>query len=390
MSVDRRLSPRKEMILRALVEQYVRTAEPVGSKWLADRLSVAHGSGYAPATVRNELSALEEDGLIHQPHISAGRVPTDLGYRYFVERLMGESQLSIEEQRLIGHQFFQVQRQLDEWVRLTASVMAQALQSAAIVTPPRGAIARIKHFELLSLQESLALMVLVLEDGSVQQERLTLDEPYRQEDLSAIAQRFNELFSGADAETLGRIAVRQEPDLSLDERSIIESLARLLVQASLLLPEAVYHEGLANLLRGDEFAHGDPERIRAVVDALERHRFLPDIAPRVMAGEGVQVIIGAETNDSAMSGMSVIAARYGAPGGPSGMLGIVGPTRMQYGRAIAVVRHLTQVLNDLLAEAYAETYETGASGAGPPDETPETEVAETVEWRETDDRAPEG
>lgn len=379
MSVDRRLSPRKEVILRALVEQYVRTGEPVGSKVLADRLSAIHGPGYGAATVRNELSALEEDGLIHQPHISAGRMPTDLGYRYFVERLMGESsQLSIEEQRLIGHQFFQVQRQLDEWVRLTASVMAQALQSAAIITPPQSVNAQIKHFELLSLHDALALLVLVMDDGSVQQERLALDQPYRQEDLSAIARRFNGLFSGADTETLGRRAARLEPDLTPDERLVIDSLARLLGQASLFLPDAVYHEGLANLLRGDEFSHGDPERVRAVVDALERHRFLPDIAPRVMAGEGVQVIIGAESGSAPMAGMSVVAARYGAPGRPGGLLGIVGPTRMQYGRAIAVVRHLTQVLNDLLSEAYTETFETGA---GPPEETAGTPAV----WRDSAD-----
>jgi heat-inducible transcriptional repressor len=277
---------------------------------------------------------------------------------------MGESQLALEEQRLIGHQFFQVQRQLDEWVRLTASVMAQALQSAAIITPPRGVDSQIKHFELLLLYESVALIVLVLTDGSVQQERLALDEPYRQEDLSQIASRFNVLFAGADAETIRRVAARMEPDLSSDERLVIESLARLLSQASVLLPDAVYHEGLANLLRRDEFAHGDPERIREVVDALESHRFLPNIAPRVMAGEGVQVIIGSESGAGAMKDMSVVAARYGAPGRPSGLLGIVGPTRMQYGRAIAVVRHLTQVLNDLLAEAYTETFETGA---GPPE-----------------------
>jgi heat-inducible transcriptional repressor len=387
MSVDRRLSPRKEVILRALVEQYVRTAEPVGSKFLSDRLAAIHGSGYAAATVRNELSALEEEGLIHQPHISAGRVPTDLGYRYFVERLMGESQLSIEEQRLIGHQFFQVQRQLDEWVRLTASVMAQALQSAAIITPPRSAVAQIKHFELLSLYESLVLMVLVLADGSVQQERLALDESYRQEDLSHIARRFNDLFAGADAETLGRLAARLEPDLTPDERLVIDSLARLLNQSSLLLPDTAYHEGLANLLRRDEFARGDPERIREVVDALERHRFLPDIAPRVMAGEGVQVIIGSETGSGAMKDMSVVAARYGAPGRPGGLLGVVGPTRMQYGRAIAIVRHLTQVLNDLLAEAYTETFEMGAS---PPDEE-EPEIS-PAEWRSVEERklAPDG
>src|SRR5215469_15587014 len=140
------LSPRKELILRALVEQYIRTAEPVPSKQLSDQLAGVHGPGYASATVRNELAALEEAGLIAQPHISAGRVPTDLGYRYFVERLMRESRLSLDEQRQIHHQFYQVQHQLDEWVRLTASVMAQLLQSAAIVTPPRATQARLKHF----------------------------------------------------------------------------------------------------------------------------------------------------------------------------------------------------------------------------------------------------
>src|SRR5262249_268046 len=170
MAAERRLSQRKEAILRALVEEYTRTAEPVASKQLSDQLAGTYGPGYASATVRNELATLEEEGLIYQPHVSAGRVPTDLGYRYFVERLMGESRFSVDEERLIRHQFHQVQHQLDEWVRLTASVMAQALQSAAIITPPRGmpprgAQPKVKHFELLALYDAVALLVLVLQDG---------------------------------------------------------------------------------------------------------------------------------------------------------------------------------------------------------------------------------
>ena len=334
----------------------MRTAEPVASKLLSDRLAAIFGAGYASATVRNELAALEEEGLIYQPHISAGRMPTDLGYRYFVERLMGDSQLSLEEQRLIGHQFYQVQRQLDEWVRLTASVMAQALHSAAIITPPRSAIAQVKHFELLSLYETIALIVLVMEDGSVQQERLALDEPYRQDELSHIARRLNERFSRADAETVRRRAAQMDYDLASDERLIVDSLIRMLTQASLSLPDSVYHEGLANLLRRDEFTRGDPDRIRDVVEALERNSFVPAIAPQVMEADGVQVIIGGESGSEALKDISVVAARYGAKGRPSGLLGVVGPTRMQYGRAVAVVRYLTQVLNDLLAETYSETY----------------------------------
>src|SRR5215475_5828675 len=201
---EQRLSPRKEVILRSLVEHYIRTAEPVASKQISDQLQRIYGPGYASATIRNELADLEEDGLIYQPHVSAGRVPTDLGYRYFVERLMGESQLALEEQRLIRHQFYQVQHQLDEWVRLTVSVMAQALQSAAIITPPRGAQPRVKHFELLALYDAVALLVLVLQDGTVRQERLVLDEPTKQEELSRLASRHNEHFREATADTVSR------------------------------------------------------------------------------------------------------------------------------------------------------------------------------------------
>ncbi|MEO7002376.1 MAG: heat-inducible transcriptional repressor HrcA [Ktedonobacterales bacterium] len=357
MTAERRLNQRKEAILRALVEEHVRTGEPVASKQLSDQLARAYGPGYASATVRNELATLEEDGLIYQPHISAGRVPTDLGYRYFVERLMVESQLSLDEQRLIGHQFYQVQHRLDEWVRLTASVLAQALQSAAIVTPPRGASAnqaRLKHFELLSLYETVALIVLVLEDGAVRQERVMLEEARNQDELSALAQWLNSRLKRATAQTLNALAQSSATSgatASADERLVLETLARLLTQADIFTPETFYHDGIVELLRRAEFAHADSERIRNVVEALERNSFLPAIAPQVMAAEGVQVIIGGENDADPLKDMSVIVARYGVEG-QSGLLGVIGPTRMQYSRAIAVVRYMTQTLNDLLADTY--------------------------------------
>lgn len=352
MPPSHELSTRKEVILRALVEEYVRTAGPIASKQLSDQLASIYGPGYASATVRNELAGLEEEGLIYQPHISAGRVPTDLGYRYFVERLMSDSQLSLEEQRLIRHQFYQVQHQLDEWVRLTASVMAQALQSAAIITPPRGGHVRFKHFELLSLYDAVVLLVLVLDDGSVRQERLLLDEPATQDELSRIARRLNDRLQGADAKVVRRLAKNDGYLLTPNERIVAESLARMLSHLDVLSPDAFYHDGIVQLLQRDEFAHGDPERIRQVVEALERNRFLPAIAPQVMASEGVQVIIGGENRADELKDMSVVVSRYGVEGQASGLLGIVGPRRMQYGRAIAVVRYMTEMLNDLLSELY--------------------------------------
>src|SRR5215813_5904324 len=352
MAAERRLTPRKEVILRALIEEYTRTAEPIASKQLSDQLARIHGPGYASATVRNELAALEEEGLIYQPHVSAGRVPTDLGYRYFVERLMGESRLSLDEQRLIRHQFYQVQHQLDEWVRLTVSVMAQALQSAAIITTPRGAQPQVKHFELLALYDAVALLVLVLQDGTVRQERLVLDGPTTQEELSRLASRYNERFREATAEVVSRWLQANVEYLSSNERIALESLARMLTQFDVHTPDAFYSEGILQLLRREEFARANPERIRQVVEALERHRFIPALAPQVMEAEGVQVIIGGENSAEELKDMSVVVARYGVQGRASGLLGIVGPMRMQYGRAIAVVRYMTEVLNDLLSELY--------------------------------------
>jgi heat-inducible transcriptional repressor len=351
---DDDLTSRQEAILRALVQEYVRTAEPVASKHLSDRLAIL-GPGYSAATVRNELGDLEERGLILQPHLSAGRVPTDLGYRYFVERLMGESLLSLDEQRLIRHQFYQVQRHLDEWVRLTASVLAHALQSAAVITPPRGSQTRLKHFELLSLYDAVALLVLVLEDGTVEQERLLLDAPASQEELSRLARRLNDLFHLADAMTVRGSALSD--DFSPDEQLVADSLARLLLRHAVLAPDSFYQDGIVQLLDRDEFTRLGSEgertaRIRKVVEVLERNRFLPAIAPQVMAAAGVQVIIGAENELDALKDMTVIASRYGVEGQVGGLIGIVGPTRMQYGRAIAVVRYMTEVLNDLLSEMY--------------------------------------
>src|SRR5947209_14847053 len=202
------LSERKQQILRALVEEYIHTATPVASEALVRKYRLNLSS----ATVRHELAGLEEATLIYQPHTSAGRVPTDLGYRYFVEHLMRESALSMAEQRLIRHQFYQVQDQLDQWVRLTASVMARLLHSAAVMTSPRSTEGRLKHFEILSVTELSAHLVLVLMDGTVKQQRLLLEAPYHQEESSALAVHLNELFQNKSAAEVDRML--QQQDLS--------------------------------------------------------------------------------------------------------------------------------------------------------------------------------
>src|SRR5690348_7242413 len=218
------LSQRKQQVLRALVEEYIHTATPVASETLVRK----YGLNYSSATVRHELAGLEEAHLIYQPHTSAGRVPTDLGYRYFVEHLMQESALSLDEQRLIRHQFYQVQDQLDQWVRLTASVMAHLLHSAAVMTPPRSNEGRLKHFEVLSVTELSAHLVLVLTDGTVKQQRLLLDKPIEQEEFSGSAPHLNQLFENKNASEV--LEMLERHDFSATDHLIGMTIARMLEQ----------------------------------------------------------------------------------------------------------------------------------------------------------------
>ncbi len=345
------LSQRKQQILRALVEEYIYTATPVASETLVRKYSFSFSS----ATVRHELAGLEEAGLIYQPHTSAGRVPTDLGYRYFVEHLMRESALSLDEQRLIRHQFYQVQDQLDQWVRLTASVMARLLHNAAVMTSPRSTQGQLKHFEILSVTELSAHLVLVLMDGTVKQQRLLLEAPYHQEELSAVATHLNELFQHKSAVEVNEIL--RHSDLSGVEHLVGSTIAHILEQHGDPLGDVFYREGVVNILEQPEYSRMGPEeerneRVRKVMEVLEQNRFLPALASHLRESDGVQVIIGGENEWDEMKDVSLVVARYGQEGGIGGLLGVVGPTRMQYSRAIAVVRYMTQVMNELLAEVY--------------------------------------
>ncbi|HVB72799.1 MAG TPA: heat-inducible transcriptional repressor HrcA [Ktedonobacteraceae bacterium] len=345
------MSQRKQDILRALVEEYIHSATPVASETLVRKYRL----NYSSATVRHELAGLEEAHLIYQPHTSAGRVPTDLGYRYFVEHLMLESALSLNEQRLIRHQFYQVQDQLDQWVRLTASVMARLLHSAAVMTSPRANIGFLKHFEVLAVTDLSAHLVLVLRDGTVKQQRLLLDTPIDQAELSAMTARLNQLYQGKSAQEVAALLARY--DFTPVERLIATTISHILEQHGDPLGDIFYREGVINILEQPEYSRMGPEeerneRVRKVMEVLEQNRFLPVLASQLRTSDGVQVIIGGENEWDEMRDVSLVVARYGQEGKVGGLLGVIGPTRMQYGRAIAVVRYMTQVMNELLAEMY--------------------------------------
>ncbi len=360
------LSPRKQQILRALVEEYIHNASPVASEALVRK----YGLPFSSATVRNELAGLEEANLIHQPHTSAGRVPTDLGYRFFVEHLMQESALSLDEQRLIRHMFYQVQDQLDQWVRLTASVMARLLHSAAVMTPPRSSEGHFKHAEVLSVTDLSAHLVVVFIDGTVTQQRLLLEAPTQQEELSAITARLNPLFQSKDAVEINAVLISLDP--TPVERLIGNTIVRILELHGSMQGNDAYSEDMVNILDPLVFQsslHVNPEdergervrkvmeemehrRLQQVMEEMEQKRILPALASHLSETDGVQVIIGGENQWDEMKDVSLVLARYGQQGKVGGLLGVIGPTRMQYGRAVAVVRYMAQVMDELLADVY--------------------------------------
>jgi len=340
------LSPRQREILRILVQEYVATAEPVASGTL-QRVS---DLGVSSATLRSELAHLEDLGYLEQPHTSAGRVPSVRGYRYFVEQLMGQQDLPAPERRMIMHQFHQIRLNLDQWMELTAAVLAQAAQAASLVTPPHSVRAQFKHLELISTHETLCLMILVLRDGSVHQEMLGVTSDLDQLALSAVSNQLNVLLADMTADD---IVKSQHPELlALTgwKREVLTRVTQLMVAAEERAVDQIYRDGLMNIFSEPEFQ--DIGRSMHVMDMIERRHLLQRILGRTLNTTGVQIIIGGEGPYDELYDVSLVLSPYGIPDRASGVLGVLGPTRMQYGRAISAVRYVAQMLNSLVTEVY--------------------------------------
>ena len=337
------LTERRAAILQLIIDDYVRSATPVGS----ENIVRTHGLGLSSATLRNEMARLEDEGYISHPHTSAGRVPSDKGYRYYVETLMQDTDIANEEKLRILHQFHQASMEIPEWLQLAASVLAQTAQNLAVVTAPRTASAKLKHLQLVGLSDMATLMVLVTEDIKVHQQVITLPEPVNQDQLNEVAGRLNQRIAGKGAE-----AIRESEDgvPPIDELLATHAAEMLAIEDNSQYAEP-HLEGLANVLRQPEFSRSD--RMLDVVEALEERNLSKVIPFETIGDEGVTVIIGAENRQDAMRDCSVVIARYSAgEGGPTGAIGVLGPTRMYYPRAIASVRYLGRLMSELMIKLY--------------------------------------
>lgn len=338
------LTERQRAILGLIVREYVATAQPVASKTLVEKYNL----GVSSATVRNEMAALEQMGYLTHPHTSAGRVPTERGYRYFVQCLMEQSELPEEEQRLIRHQFHQAHMDLDQWMRLAAAVLAHTAHTASLVTVPQAPQARLKHIELINISEALVLVILVTSAGLVRQQMVPQPQPpLPQETLNAIANKLNALFEGMTHQEVRR---RIGHDLTPFERSVADVVAQLMERIDSRSVGQIYRDGLLHVLRQPEFA--EAEAVRQLVEIIEGRTLLEHIIAEVNNTNGVQVIIGGEQPWEAIGDVSLVVSPYGVDGYAAGIMGVLGPQRMPYGRAVSVVRFVSDLMSHLLASMY--------------------------------------
>lgn len=344
------MSERRRLILRLVIQEFVETSVPVGSDLLARKYRLNVSS----ATVRNELAALEELGYLTHQHTSAGRIPTDAGYRYFVENLMDRAPLSPTEQRTIRHQFYQVRTELDQWIQLAGAVLARTAQNVAVVTPPRAYQSRFKHLELIAIHDTVVLLVLVLHDGTVRQQSMNLDRVRTQEELSRSAVRINERSHDQPLVRLEEMLVQdraQAPLFDDLERQVLEIVIGSMAQFEDQLSKALHSDGLMEALNQPEYA--EVTRVRQMLEIVQRGKGLGALIPQALASNGVQVVIGGEHGQHEMREYSVVLSRYGVAGSLAGVLGVIGPTRMAYPRTISTVRYISTVMSDLLGEMYS-------------------------------------
>lgn len=301
----------------------------------------------SPATIRHEMSALTEMGYLRQPHTSAGRIPTEDGYRVFVSTMMDQAELPQAVQNTILHQFYQAVPGTDQWMHLAASVLAHQSRVASMVTAPRADVPKFQHVELISTQGRQILMVLVLVGGEVSQQLLTLAEPVHQEKLSNTAARLNSVLVGRMVSEIGALPMRQD---ALEQDILILILGELRRTSESVSGE-IYTDGLTNMLAEPGFAGTDSAR--RAIKLLEERTTLQDLIARTTTNSavgGLQVLIGGEGGWEELSECSMVLARYGVPGLATGTLGVLGPMRMSYSRSIPTVRFVAGLLSDLVNE----------------------------------------
>jgi heat-inducible transcriptional repressor len=333
------LTPRQELILRKVLEGYLNSGQPVGSK------SLAGGLEWGPSTVRHELAVLEEHGLLAHPHTSAGRIPTDSGYRYFVDRLLPESRGRSLELTL-------TRREVDEALRVTTETLSQVTSLLAIVSAPPLETATIRHIEVLVLQPQVVMVVIITSTGGVSKRMFGFEAPVDSGLADWAASYLNEQLVGMG---LGARMLAQklaEPSLSASERTFLEVLSPAFTELAESAQSSLYVDGTVHLLREDRFH--DISELNGLMEMLERRVSLLGVLQQALSGRDLYVRIGQENELPALQSLAVIAAGYGLPQRRLGTVSVIGPVRMDYATAIRSVRDAAFELSRYVEDVYEE------------------------------------
>ncbi len=335
---------RKSTILRIIVGEYISSAVPVASEFITRNYDL----GVSPATIRNDMSRLEEEGYLTRPHTSAGTVPSGKAYRRFVEELPENIELTPEEQQRVRRSFLEVEEEIDKWLKVAAFIVSRMAGNVSLVTFPKAHKSRFKHLELVAIHEFLAMLILVLGETSVKQHLLSFTDPVSQEDLNTLANKLNGLMTGLTYAELAAL----EMQAGAREQRLIATIAEIMEAEDEVEYSQPYFEGLRRTLEQPEF--GQKEKLLNIMELVEMKDWLTPFMRRQLNQRGVQVVIGNESNVELLEDLSLVLNNYGVPRRVAGTIGVIGPTRMDYTRAICAVNCVSSVLNDLLSKVYCE------------------------------------
>jgi heat-inducible transcriptional repressor len=338
------LTPRQELILRKVVESYVEAGQPVASKLIAIDPAIDCG----PSTIRNELSLLEEYGLLAHPHTSAGRVPTDAGHRYVVDHLLRDDLPVLAPQMELSL----IRREVDEAMRVTTETLSKVTNLLAIVSAPAVSTATIRHVEVLALQPQVVMVVIITSAGGVSKYVCAFESAVDPGLISWAGEYFNERLVGHSLGARMLSARLADPTLPATERGFIDRLAPAFSQLSVSSEDTLYVDGTSRLLGAHKFT--DVTEINELMELLERRVALLEVMRAALGERGVYVRIGSENALPALHSLSIVASGYGLAQRKLGAVSVIGPVRMDYGRAISTVREAALQLSRFVEDVYDE------------------------------------
>jgi len=344
-----RIDERKQKVLLAIIQDYIATAEPVGSRTISRKYDL----GVSPATIRNEMSDLEEMGYIEQPHTSAGRVPSDLGYRYYVDCLMEKHSLTNREEGIIRKGYETKRKEVTAVIQQTSQILSQLTSYTSIILGPQGGRTAFKHLQLVPLEPGKALVVVITESGFVHNRVIDIPEDLSQEELMKISQVVNAKLQGLTLEDIKRTLI-SEIYFELNKHREVFNIAMELLQNDSpgLAPEdKVYLAGTLNILNQPEFRN--IEKVKTLLSLLDQDELLRNLLTSTPAEEGVTISIGEENKEEGLKDCSMITATYHVDGRLVGSIGVLGPTRMEYAKVVSIVDYMTKNLSAILKECYS-------------------------------------